>query len=100
MKKKVKQPDFLLLDKIQALAALLRTGNQHAWASHLLRAIQRSQSDAQLRRDMLQFYEGMGSLNEIVLYVDGIPEWKINQDFAVLRADVLARCEGHVAATC
>jgi len=45
-----------------------------------------------MARDILSLYGGMGSLNDLVLYIEGVPDVKINDEFDVLRAAVYDLC--------
>jgi hypothetical protein len=82
----------LLVEKIQKMAELLTIANQPHWARRLVQISHSSSGDESMARDVLSLYGGMGSLNDLVLYVEGVLDAKINDEFDALRTAVYELC--------
>lgn len=87
-----KDLNALMIEKIQKMAELLTIANQPHWARRLIQISHLSSGGDAMARDILSLYGGMGSLNDLVLYIEGVPDVKINDEFDVLRAAVYDLC--------
>jgi hypothetical protein len=74
------------------MAELLTLSKQHQWVVALTSTLNDSEIKPNLERFVLSLYGGMGSLNDIVLYVDGEANSEVNDEFDDLRTKVFELC--------
>jgi hypothetical protein len=78
---------------LSRMTALLNLGSQGSWAS----ALERHRANLEVEpiataARMLAMYGGMGSLNDVILYRDGQPLAKENNEFYELRSRLYELC--------
>jgi len=83
--------NFLLARMVE----LLRFGGIDAWADSLERSRKKLTKNIELEKNtILSMFGGMGSLSDLVLYRDGKPLVKENNEFDELRKKLYAICRG------
>lgn len=83
---------YKLLISIKRMAELLTLSKQHQWAATLTSPLTDPEIKPNLERFILSLYGGMGSLNDIVLYINGEANSEINDEFDDLRTSVFELC--------
>jgi hypothetical protein len=78
---------------IERMVELLRAGGEADWA-HLLLRIGAAFRDDQVAAtsDLLKLFGGLGSLNDVVLYAAGQPQFDENVEFGKLRSLLYDLC--------
>lgn len=85
-----------LIQLLITCEALLRNVGEDFWADKLLRIVQRSGSslDMNLIEEIISFYGGMGSFNDLIIshhndhVVKGKDEDRLNNELAKLRSEI------------
>lgn len=82
-----------ILDKIQNL---LLKANEIEWAKHISKIREEFESVSQqeikiLARKTMNLFGGMGSFNDVVLYVNNKEDQELNQSFDELRHELFSR---------
>lgn len=94
--KSILHPDVQELDRVmRAIEDLLRTGHDTGWAQQVARCAELvEKSDAYGLDRFLNLFGGMGSINDVVLYRDGVPLTEENDRLHRLlsEASAMARC--------
>lgn len=79
--------------KIERMIELLTQGGQLAWADNFIRIKQNLKFNlADSKRKILLMYGGMGSLNDVILYANGIALISENNEFFDLKSDLYEMC--------
>lgn len=81
-----------LLGYMGRMIELLSASGQSQWAKALTNAISEEESGQSVERFVLSLYGGMGSLNDVVLYVNGEAIVQLNDEFDGLRTRVFELC--------
>ncbi|MDU4842434.1 MAG: hypothetical protein E6X49_15000 [Leclercia adecarboxylata] len=79
----------LIVDKMQRMATLLELGGYAEWSASIFKLAKKYELDPDNTKHIfLNFYGGMGSLNDLVLYRNGKVLMDENDELAQLRRDL------------
>ncbi len=79
----------LIVDKMQCMATLLELGGYAEWSASIFKLAKKYELDPDdTKHIFLNFYGGMGSLNDLVLYRNGKVLMDENDELAQLRRDL------------
>ncbi len=79
----------LIVDKMQCMATLLELGGYAEWSASIFKLAKKYELNPDdTKHIFLNFYGGMGSLNDLVLYRNGKVLMDENDELAQLRRDL------------
>jgi len=79
----------LIIDKMQRMATLLELGGYPEWSSSIFKLAKKYELDRDdTKYIFLNFYSGMGSLSDLVLYRNGKVLMSENDELDQLRRDL------------
>lgn len=79
----------LIVEKMERMATLLKLGGYAEWSVSIFKlADQYERAPDDTKYIFLNFYGGMGSLNDLVLYRNGSVLMSINNEFDQLRREL------------
>ncbi len=81
-----------LLASIRRMVELLNISKQDQWTRALNSALKDPEIRQNIERFILSLYGGVGSLNDVVLYVNGEADLDINNEFDALRTEIFDFC--------
>jgi hypothetical protein len=81
-----------LLASLARMRDLLVSANQLQWAQALNLSGKSVKNSSDFERSLIDLYGGAGSLNDVVLYINGVASLEANEEFNTLRTRVFDLC--------